>query len=69
MLTILKINEWMWLVFVAISAGASIYMLTQKDRDQALYFLILIFLSGFFYSFKRRQRKKHQKRVDEMQNK
>ncbi|MCD6066524.1 MAG: hypothetical protein K0S33_1350 [Bacteroidetes bacterium] len=69
MLTILKFNEWLWLFFVIVSVGCSIYMLAVGDRSQALYFLILIFLSGFFYSFKKRQRKRHEKRIFEAEEK
>jgi nicotinamide riboside transporter PnuC len=65
MLTILKINEYLWLVFIVISVVLTAYMLIQGDRNQAIYFLVLTFLSGFFYAFKKRQRKRHQKRIEE----
>jgi bacteriorhodopsin len=60
MLTVMKLNEWLWLAFVVISVGCSVYMLIGGDRKGATYFLVLIFLSGFFYSFKRRRRKKYE---------
>lgn len=60
MAKILKINEWLWLFFVVVSVIMTAYSLILKDRDQAIYFLVLIFLSGFFYSFKRRQRKRYE---------
>ena len=64
MLSILKINEYLWLFFIVISVLLTAYMLIKGDRNQAIYFLVLTFLSGFFYSFKRRQRKRHQQRIE-----
>ena len=60
MAKILKFNEWLWLIFVVVSVIMTTYSLIIKDREQAIYFLVLIFLSGFFYSFKRRQRKRYE---------
>jgi len=65
MLSILKINEYLWLFFIVVSVLLTAYMLIKGDRNQAIYFLVLTFLSGFFYSFKRRQRKKQQQRIEE----
>lgn len=68
MLTILKINEYLWLFFIIISISLTAYMLIVNDRSQAIYFLVLTFISGLFYSFKRRQRKKHSERIINAEN-
>ena len=64
MLTILKINEYLWLFFIIVSVILTSYMLISNDRSQAIYFLVLTFISGLFYSFKRRQRKRHTERIE-----
>ena len=68
MLTILKINEYLWLFFIIVSISLTAYMLIVNDRSQAIYFLALTFISGLFYSFKRRQRKKHSERIINAEN-
>ncbi len=68
MLTILKINEYLWLFFIVVSVCLTAYMLIVKDRSQAIYFLVLTFISGLFYSFKRRQRKRHAERILNAEN-
>jgi len=68
MLTILKINEYLWLFFIVISVILTSYMLITNDRSQAIYFLVLTFVSGLFYSFKRRQRKKHAERIEKYES-
>jgi|688.fasta_scaffold1967805_1 hypothetical protein len=68
MLTILKINEYLWLFFIIVSISLTTYMLIVNDRSQAIYFLVLTFISGLFYSFKRRQRKKHSERIINAEN-
>lgn len=67
MLTILKINEYLWLFFIIISVILTSYMLITKDRSQAIYFLVLTFISGLFYAFKRRQRKRHTERIEKFE--
>jgi len=68
MLTILKINEYLWLFFIIVSISLTAYMLIVNNRSQAIYFLVLTFISGLFYSFKRRQRKKHSERIINAEN-
>lgn len=59
---IIRINELLWLFFIIVSVSITIYSLIVGNREQAIYFIALTFLSGLFYSFKKAQRKRYEKR-------
>jgi hypothetical protein len=59
---IVRINEYLWLFFAAVSIILTVYSLISGNREQAIYFLALTFLSGLFYSFKKRMRKRYEAR-------
>jgi nicotinamide riboside transporter PnuC len=61
---ILKINEYLWLFFVCVSIILTAYSIIVGQREQAIYFIVMTFLAGIFYSFKRRQRKRQQERLN-----
>lgn len=62
---IIRFNEYMWLFFAVLAIILTVYSLITGDREQAIYFLALTFLSGLFYSFKKRMRKRYQAREEE----
>ncbi len=62
---IVRINEYLWLFFAAVSVILTVYSLLTGNREQAIYFLALTFLSGLFYSFKKRMRKRYEVREQE----
>ena len=57
-----KGKEYLWLAFVVLSVVLAIYCLIKRDREQALYFVVLTFIAGLLYSFNRYRRKKLQER-------
>ncbi|MBS1647032.1 MAG: hypothetical protein JST67_06805 [Bacteroidetes bacterium] len=55
-----KGKEYLWLVFLVLSVILSVYSLIQGDREQSIYFIVLMFFAGLLYSFNRSRRKKLQ---------
>ena len=68
MIKILKFNEWLWIFFSAVSVILTAYSIITGDRKSAIIFLIITFVSGFYYSFKRRLRIKREKYLEEQMN-
>ncbi|MDP2385671.1 MAG: hypothetical protein Q8M29_04825 [Bacteroidota bacterium] len=69
MIRILKFNEWLWIFFSVVSIVITVYCIITGDRKSAIIFLIITFVSGFYYSFKKRLRKKREKYLEEQINK
>jgi len=69
MIKILKFNEWLWIFFSAVSIVLTAYSIITGDRKSAIIFLIVTFVSGFYFSFKRRLRKKREKYLEERMGK
>ena len=60
-----KGKEYLWLVFLILSAILSVYSLIKGDREQSIYFIVLLFLAGLLYSFNRSRRKKLQAKAED----
>ncbi len=59
---IIRINEIVWLIFAAVAIGITVYSIITKNQEQAIYFLALTFISGLFYAFKKKMRKRYEER-------
>jgi hypothetical protein len=57
MLAKLKIFEVIWLLLFGLSTGTFIYLFFQNDTSNALNWLLLMAVSGFFYFRRRKIRK------------
>jgi uncharacterized membrane protein YfcA len=63
-LKIFKFLEKLWLVAAAIGVILTIYFLTSKDNDSALFFFGFFILSALLYLLRKRQRVKYETAMD-----
>jgi uncharacterized membrane protein YfcA len=63
-LKIFKFLEKLWLVAAAIGVFLTIYFLTSKDNDSALFFFGFFILSALLYLLRKRQRVKYETAMD-----